>query len=155
MRANGSGVFLGKPAPPKPRPQGFGLYLRTQPRMYMSHRGKVYDISDIKTGDGLGTVIAKFLPKLMPVVKKLAKNVLSGLAIGAASEGASQAVKAIAGKRGSGLFLKTGGKKEGMVYDITPIAEEKAGMKYGNRLLSNLFDFNSPLKNILILSAIV
>ena len=95
--------------------------------MYMSHRGKVYDISDVKTGDGIGTVIAKFLPKLMPVVKNLAKNVLGGLAIGAASEGASQAVKAIAGKKGGGLFLKKGGK----VYDIIPIVEEMSGMKYG------------------------
>ena len=121
----------------------------------MSHRGKVYDISDVKMGEGIGTVIAKFLPKILPVVKGLAKNVLGGLAIGAASEGASQAVKAIAGKKGGGIFLKTGGKKGGMIYDITSIVEEMSGMKYGAGLLSNLFGFKSPFKNIPILSAIV
>ena len=32
--------------------------------MYMSHRGKVYDISDVKTGEGIGTkIVAKLFTK--------------------------------------------------------------------------------------------
>ena len=95
---NGSGVFLGKPAPPL-KLSGRGLYLRTQLKMYMSQRGKVYDISDVKMGEVIGTVIACFLPKVLPILKGLGKSLLCGLTVGAASKGASQAVKAIAGKK--------------------------------------------------------
>ena len=149
----GSGVFLGKAAPPKPT-RTSGLFLSTQPRMYMSHKNKVYDISVVKTGEGFGTLIAQFLPKVLPIVKGLAKNVLGGLAIGAASEGASQAVKAIA-KRGSGIYLKTGSKKGGMIYDVTPIIEQMSGMRYGSSLLSSIFGFKSPFKDIPVLGSII
>ena len=55
---NGAGVFLGKLPPPET--QGNGFYLRTEPRMYMSQRGKVYDISDVKTGEVIG-ILHNFL----------------------------------------------------------------------------------------------
>ena len=72
----------------------------------MSDSGEIYDISDVKVDKGVGTVTAKFLPNILPVFKGLAKNLLGGLAIGEASEGASQAVKTIAGKKGGGTLLK-------------------------------------------------
>ena len=75
---NGSGEFLGKPTSPKPRPLGFGLNLKTQSRMFMFHRGKVCDITDVKMNGGIGTVLAKFLPKVLRILKDLGKSLLSG-----------------------------------------------------------------------------
>ena len=154
----GKGVFLGKrPPPAQPMTVGEGVFLKMKERkgngIFLKHGKNIYDISDIEVRDGagIGTIVAKFLPKVLPVIKGLAKNVLGGLAIGAASEGASQAVKAIAGRKGSGLYLKRGGK----IYDITPIVEEMSDQKIGNGLLSKLFGFKSPFKNIPILGAIV
>lgn len=135
----GEGVFLKM----KER-KGNGIFLK---------RGKnIYDISDVEVtdGSGIGTIVAKFLPKVLPVLKGLAKNVLGGLAIGAASEGASQAVKAIAGRRGSGLYLKRGGK----IYDVTPIVEEMYGTKSASGLLSMLGINSGFLKKIPILGTI-
>ena len=107
--------------------------------MYASHRGRVYDINDAKTSSGIGTAIACFLPKLLPVLKGLGKSLLDGLAIGAAFEGASQAMKTTEGKKVGGIFLKTKiGKGQPMIHDILQKVEEITGMKYGSGVLSSL-----------------
>ena len=44
-------------------------------------------------------------------------------------------MKAIAGKKERGIFLKTASKEGGVIYDITPIVEEMTDIKYGEGLL--------------------
>ena len=58
----------------------------------------------------------EFLPKVLPNLNGLGKSLLDGLAVRASSEGVGQAVKAIVRKKvakSGGIFLKTGGEKEG------------------------------------------
>lgn len=132
---------------------GAGLFLRSQPnttRVFVKEGKNLYDVTDVKDGSGIGSVIASFLPKVLPVLKNLGKSLLGGLAVGAASEGASQIVKKIAGKKGSGIFLRQGGK----IYDITDIARRQYSVT-GNGLLSKIFGFKSPVKNIPILNLLI
>ena len=132
---------------------GAGLFLRAHPqttRVFVKEGGSLYDVTDVKDGSGIGSVIASFLPKVLPVLKNLGKSLLGGLAVGAASEGASQIVKKIAGKKGSGIFLRRGGK----IYDITDIARRQYNVS-GNGLLSKIFGFKSPVKNIPILNLLI
>ena len=132
---------------------GAGLFLRANPgttRVYVKEGKSLYDVTDVKDGSGIGSVIASFLPKILPVLKGLGKSLLGGLAVGAASEGASQLVKKIAGKKGSGVFLRKGGK----IYDITDIARKEYNVS-GSGLLSKIFGFKSPVKNIPILNLLI
>ena len=132
---------------------GAGLFLRTQPqttRVFVKEGKSLYDVTNVKDGSGIGSVIASFLPKVLPVLKNLGKSLLGGLAVGAASEGASQIVKKIAGKKGSGIFLRRGGT----IYDITDIAKKEYNVT-GSGLLSKIFGFKSPVKNIPILNLLI
>ena len=136
---------------------GDGLFLRTQPqttRVFVKEGKSLYDVTDATfgsaTGSGIGSVIASFLPKVLPVLKNLGKSLLGGLAVGAASEGASQIVKKIASKKGSGIFLRRGGT----IYDITDIAKKEYNVT-GSGLLSKIFGFKSPVKNIPILNLLI
>ena len=132
---------------------GAGLFLRAQPqttRVFVKEGKSLYDVTDVKDGSGIGTLITSFLPKVLPILKGLGKSLLGGLAVGAASEGASQIVKKIAGKKGSGIFLRRGGK----IYDITDIARKTYNVT-GSGLLSKIFGFKSPVKNIPILNLLI
>ena len=96
-------------------------------------------------------MIATLLPKVLPVLKNLGRNLLGGLAIGTATEGVSQAIKSIAGRKGSGLYLKRGG----VIYDITDIVEEMSDEKIGKGLISNLFGFKLRFEDIPILGSLM
>ena len=123
--------------------------------LFLKHGKNIYDVSDVqvKDGAGIGSLISKFLPKILPVLKGLGKSLLGGLAVGAASEGASQAIKAIAGKRGSGLYLKRGQN----IYDITSIVEEMSDgqTKSAKGLLSMLGIDTGSFKNIPIIGTVL
>ena len=154
-KCQGSGVYLSQRSKPPFHNTGNGLWLcMNEPksdRIYLKSGNKMYDISDVQAGSGIGTVITSFLPKILPVLKGLGKSLLGGLAIDTSSELGSQAIKAITGRKGSGLYLKRGG----MIYDVTPIIEEMSNQKMGAGLLSNLFGFKSPFKNIPILGMLI
>ena len=114
----GDGLFLR---------MGNGLYLKTDNK---SGGSNIYDISDEKTyGSGFLSAIVKILPQI-------AKKVLPALGIGAltgvASEGASQVVKKIAGRKGNGLYLGLKSGKGVHLYDLTDTTE-------GSGLLGKLF----------------
>ena len=95
---------------------GKGLRLRTGSGLYLKSGKNLYDISGTKEGAG-------FLSAIMKVLPALAKKVLPALDLGAltgvASEGASQVIKKIAGKRGNELYLQHGGQ----MYDMTNTTE--------------------------------
>ena len=132
---------------------GAGLFLRAQPnttRVFVKEGKSLYDVTDVKEGSGIRSVIASFLPKVLPILNGLGKSLLGGLAVGAASEGASQIVKKIAGKKGSGIFLRRGGT----IYDITDIVKKEYNVS-GSGLLSKIFGFKSPVKNIPILNLLI
>ena len=147
------GLLSGKGLDREQSVDGAGLFLRAQPqtaRVFVKEGKSLYDVTDVKDGSGIGSVIASFLPKILPVLKGLGKSLLGGLAVGAASEGASQIVKKIAGKKGSGVFLRQGGK----IYDITEIVKKEYNVS-GRGLLSKIFGFKSPVKNIPILNLLI